>query len=90
MGAGPVPGHSGKVAQLRLEVAPREVVVHAAMLLPTAASHGSMRVASCKAKLDLEQEWLLSFCVLQTPLVALGGRFRVRHEAGLDTKKAWS
>ena len=53
---GPVPGHSGTVAQLRHavappavavvqlrpEVAPPPVVVHAAILLLTAASHGEV------------------------------------------------
>ena len=58
IGGGPVPGHSGKVAQLRLEVAPQGVVGPVAHRVPTAASHGSMRVASCKAKLDLEPKWL--------------------------------
>ena len=62
MGGGPVLGHSGKVAQIRLGVALPAVVGQAAPLLQSAASHGSMRVtlrvASCKAKLDLEPKWL--------------------------------
>ena len=56
MGGGPVPGHSGPVAQLlqavappavavvqlRQAVAPPAVVGQAAILLRTAASHGSV------------------------------------------------
>ena len=42
MGGGPVPGHSGTVAQLRVAVAPPAVVGKAAPLLRSAASHGSV------------------------------------------------
>ena len=50
------PGHSGTVAQLRLAVAPLAVVGLEAILLRSAASHGSVR--GHLAKLDLELKWL--------------------------------
>ena len=42
IGGGPVPGHSGKVAQIRLEVAPPRVVGPVASGVRMASSDGSL------------------------------------------------